>query len=290
MKFLALTLTLALGWNQSVLACSEDGKSGFLPENSLRIPVGMKTNGGLTEEQFNAVITKVERIYAPIIENLGSKLVVERLWENDRVNALAKRDAPKVWTVQMFGGLARHSTITPDGFALVLCHEIGHHIGGAPKKRSSLMPWVSSEGQSDYFATLKCLRRVFQFDNNAAVVKKLLVPSALTAACKNAHSREDVSVCIRSGMAGASVAALFAQEGRTKTASFTTPDAAQVSSNYDGHPDTQCRLDTFFQGAICEAGMNEDVSQSDETVGTCHGALNHDAGLRPRCWHKPKDK
>jgi len=37
MKFLA-ALLLTLSLSGSVLACSEDGRSGFLPENDLKIP------------------------------------------------------------------------------------------------------------------------------------------------------------------------------------------------------------------------------------------------------------
>ena len=285
MKALALVLALVSGWT---FACSEDGKSGFLPENDLYIPVGSKSiSGGLSQAQFNAVITKVENFYAPIVADLGGKLVVERLWDDGNVNAYAKRDTPKVWTVQMFGGLARHETITADGFSLVLCHELGHHIGGAPKKRNGRTPWASSEGQSDYFATLKCLRQVFLHDNNAAVVKKLAAPAHLVSACKKAFRKDDVNICVRSGMAGASVAALFASMDDSKLANFSTPDLTVVTSNVDSHPATQCRLDTFFQGAICQVGFNEEVSQSDEIKGTCHGVTGYTTGLRPRCWHKP---
>jgi hypothetical protein len=187
----------------------------------------------------------------------------------------------------MFGGLARHSSVTTDGFALVLCHELGHHIGGAPKKRNTLNPWAGSEGQSDYFATHKCLRQVFLNDNNEAIVKKLVAPAALVSACKKAHNKDDANICIRSGMAGASVAALFSSMDHSKAASFSTPDSHVVSANVDSHPATQCRLDTFFQGSICEVSFHEDVSQRDEVQGTCHAANGHKTGLRPRCWHKP---
>ncbi len=284
MKALALFLTLVSGWT---FACSENGKTGFLPENDLRIPVGAKSLNGMTEGQFNAVISKVEKIYAPVVSNMGAKLVIERLWTAEKVNAAAMRLQPKVWTVEMYGGLARHSSVTADGFALVLCHELGHHIGGAPKYKNLMKPWASSEGQSDYFATLKCLRHVFLNDNNEAIVKRLVAPEALVSACKKNHNKEDAYICIRSGMAGASVAALFSSMGRSKAASFSTPDTSVVESNLDAHPATQCRLDTFFQGSICEVAFNEDVSQKDEIRGTCHAANGHKTGLRPRCWHRP---
>lgn len=289
MKALALILILVfgtiLGTNAS--ACSEDGSSGFLPENDLRIPVGAKSQGSMTEVQFESVINKVEKIYSPVVANMDAKLVIKRLWTHPKVNAVAYRQEKDVWTVEMYGALARHPSITRDGFALVLCHELGHHIGGAPKYRSLAKPWASSEGQSDYFATLKCLRRVFLNDNNDAIVKKLSPPSALVSACNKAHNKEDALICIRSGMAGASVAALFSSLGSSKLASFNTPDETVVKANSDEHPATQCRLDTFFQGSICEVAFNEDVSQKDEVKGTCHAANGHKTGLRPRCWHKP---
>lgn len=286
MKFLsALLLTLAI--SGSVLACSEDGRSGFLPENDLNIPVGAKTVGGITEPQFNAVIDKLETIYAPIVSNMGGTLRINRKWGDGTVNANATRAGS--WVVNMFGGLARHQTITEDGFALVLCHEIGHHLGGAPKVAGFLNRWASNEGQSDYFATLKCLRKAFLNDKNSTIVRKLNAPAALTQACAKAWpNKDDKAICVRSGMAGASVAALFAALRNKPEAKFETPDTKVVAKTDDAHPAHQCRLDTYFQGALCEIGLNEDVSQKDEVQGTCHGSLGHTSGLRPLCWFKPK--
>jgi hypothetical protein len=286
MKFLA-ALLLTLSLSGSVLACSEDGRSGFLPENDLKIPVGVKSVGGITEAQFNAVIDKLETIYAPIVSNMGGTLRINRKWGDATVNANATRSGS--WVVNMFGGLARHQTITEDGFALVLCHEIGHHLGGAPKVAGFLNRWASNEGQSDYFATLKCLRKAFLNDKNTTIVRKLKAPVALTQACAKAWpNKDDKAICVRAGMAGASVAALFASLRNKPEAKFETPDTNIVSRTDDAHPAHQCRLDTYFQGALCEIGLNEDVSQKDEVQGTCHASLGHTSGLRPLCWFKPK--
>ena len=290
MKFL-LSLTLALSITGSVFACSEDGKSGFLPENDMYIPVGVKAAGGLTEAQFNKVIDKLETLYAPIVSNMGGKLKIQRKWDDGTVNANAMRMG-STWNVNMYGGLARHQTITEDGFSLVLCHEIGHHLGGAPKVNSPLAmnKWASNEGQSDYYATLKCLRKLFMSENNAAAIKKMTVPAALTNACtKQWSNKTDRDICIRGGMAGASVAGLFAAMRNQPEAKFETPDTKVVSKTDDAHPAFQCRLDTYFQGALCEANFNEDVSQKDETVSTCNKSTGHKIGLRPLCWFKPKN-
>lgn len=287
MRKLAQGLLLAtIIASQPVLACSKNGEEGFLPKNNLNIPVSEKQLGGITEEEFNNVIDQVETLYAPIVKQLGGNLKVLRKWTDGTVNAYAER-AGSTWMVSMFGGLARHRTITADGFALVVCHEIGHHIGGAPIYSGD--DWASNEGQSDYFATLKCLRRTWMNEDNASVVRNMEVPEYLTESCQKAwSSASDRAICVRGAMAGASVANLFAAlSWNSKLPQFNTPDMKQVSRTNDNHPATQCRLDTYFQGALCEKSFNEDVAADSEVTGTCHGSIGHVTGLRPRCWFKP---
>lgn len=278
-------LTLAL----PAFTCTEEGTGGFIPDNNMNIPVSAMQRGGISEEEFNAVIDKYEAIYAPIVSEMGGKLKIFRNWEDGTVNASAMRLGG--WVVNMYGGLARHEKITTDGFALVLCHEIGHHLGGAPKVTSFpwINMWASNEGQADYFATLKCLRKGFLNDNNAEIVSQMVVPTALATACAETYSDEaEKNICIRSGMAGMSVSSLFAAMKKEPEPRFDTPDIKVVKKTDHAHPAYQCRLDTYFQGAICDKSFNEDVSQKDEVQGTCHGSTGYQKGLRPLCWFKPK--
>lgn len=297
-QMMAMVLGLSLAGQG--LACSRDGKGGIVPENDLYIPAGLKSiNGGITQEQFTRAIDKVEEIYAPIIDNMGAKLQIERNWDDGTVNAYASQSG-KTWKVAMFGGLARHATITEDGMSLVVCHEIGHHIGGAPKKggstgggwwggSSGAASWASNEGQADYFATLKCLRKSFLNDNNVEIVAKMAIPPLVTEQCKNSvnNNAEDTALCVRMSMAGKSVSDLFSALGKLPETKFDTPDSKVVAKTDDNHPKAQCRLDTYFQGSLCDINMNEDVSQKDEVKGTCHPSLGHKKGTRPLCWFKP---
>lgn len=272
-----------------VFVLSLQAQARIVPENDLYIPEGVKFAGGITEEEFNNVIEKVGNIYIPIAASMGGSLQIARKWSDGTVNANATRMGG-AWNVNMYGGLARHATITSDGFSLVLCHEIGHQLGGAPKVAGFLgfNRWASNEGQADYFSTLKCLRQVFLNDNNEEAVAKLKAPEHLVQACQKAWAnKNDKDICVRSGMAGASVAALFAALRSKPEAQFHTPDAVEVAKTNDAHPAHQCRLDTYFQGALCEKIVGEEVSQKDEVKGTCHGSTGHTVGLRPRCWFKP---
>ncbi len=285
---MSMALSLALSIN-SPFACDMHGTTGFLPKNSLRIPVGLKNGGGISEAQFHRVIDRVTKIYAPELKKMGANLVVEKNWANTEVNAYAMQDGNN-WIVSMFGGLARHRTITEDGFTIVMCHELGHHIGGAPKKIDtwSKMPrWASSEGQSDYFANLKCLRRVFENDQNEMIVKNLKVPTTVTEKCQNIYKNSnEIAICIRGAMAGLSVGKLFQELGGEKEIQFHTPDPSVVAVNYDAHPDAQCRLDTYFQGSLCDKSVSDEVSNQSQHDGTCTQKNGDRIGLRPACWFK----
>lgn len=290
MKFLSLFVALSMTLSSmAAFGCSEDGSSGIIEENTIQIPVGAKFAGGISEAEFKKVIDDLEVIYVPIAKKMGGNLKINRLWTDATANANASRQG-KTWTVNMYGGLARHPAITADGFSLVLCHEIGHQIGGAPKTNAlfGLMKWASNEGQSDWWATAKCLRTLFWNDNNIQIVKTLNAPAPLIAGCAKAHpNKEEAAICVRGGMAGASVAGFFAAARNQPASKFETPDTSKVAKTNNAHPATQCRLDTYFQGALCEKAHTEDVSQSDEVKGTCHGFTGQTSGLRPLCWFKP---
>jgi len=282
---LAATLLISI----PSIACTPDAREGFVPKNNLKIFANQKSINGITEEQFNDVITKVETIYAPIISGMGATLQIERKWEDPTVNAYAQQMG-KTWKVSMFGGLARHETITYDAMALVVCHEIGHHIGGAPRKISPWSsPWASNEGQADYFATLKCLRRTWINDNNAEIVKTLNAPKMVTDLCKKTYKSDkvDQALCVRTSMAGKSVSDLFSSLSKLPETKFDTPDSKVVSSTDDNHPKAQCRLDTYYQGSLCDIAFTDDVSQKDEVLATCHPSKGDKIGMRPLCWFKP---
>lgn len=257
----------------------------FLPENKLSIP-DSKSAQGISEAQFLNVISKIEKTYQPIADDLGIDLVFYKSWKSNTVNAYADRSDDYRWNVTFYGGLARHETITEDGFALVVCHELGHHFGGAPQKTGN--KWSSAEGQADYYAPLKCLRRVWEHDHNEAIVATLNVPEFVQIYCKNQFVKaNDQAICMRSSMAGLSVALLMqALEYESITPQFHTPDQNIATMTNLMHPAPQCRLDTYFQGALCAVDVNSELDESNIKKGTCHPANGHTIGNRPTCWLK----
>lgn len=270
------------------IACDISGKTGFAPTNDRRISVWDKNNNGMTIEKFDEIINRVVDVYKPIVNSKGGNLRIMRNWYTDTVNASAERDG-EFWVVNMYGGLARSPELTDDGFMGVICHELGHHIGGAPKKKSGIFAshWASNEGQSDYFATLKCMRKILQNDDNIAIVNKMQVDTEAKIACERVYqSANEVALCERISMASKSLA-IFLNSFRNGSVSFNTPDTSVVSKTYNDHPSAQCRLDTYFQGVLCDKSVDNDVSDSNTTQGTCTRGENLQYGARPLCWYKP---
>lgn len=270
----------------SVFACDIHGKTGFMPENNLRISKFAKDTNGMTQEKFLSIIKRVSDVYAPIVASRGATLNMVNNWDDETVNAYADQDG-KTWSVHMFGGLARHTLTTDDGFMLVVCHETGHHLGGAPKYGGG-SDWAANEGQADYWGALKCLKRVLENDDNISAVSKMSVDAEATKQCQMVYKTDaEVALCQRISMAGKSLGQLLGSLGGSSNVNFNTPDKSKVRRTNDAHPKAQCRLDTYFNGSLCDKSFTEDVSETNPIPGTCIKRDGYKVGTRPLCWYKP---
>jgi hypothetical protein len=249
----------------------------FAPINNKRIPVNSFT--GITEEEFTGVLDKVFETYEPVFTDHKAKFIIERYWDDETVNAYAFRDDEDGWHIAMYGGLARHPEVTVDGFMLVACHEIGHHLGGFPRS-----DWASNEGNSDYYGTLKCLRRMWANEDSIKVVEKMDVDTEATEMCEQQWQKaEEIAVCERSAMAGKSLGRLLADLGGEEMPEFDTPDESVVNKTNNQHPAAQCRLDTYFHGSLCTVDWQMDMDESDPNIGACKAG---EIGGRRQCWFK----
>ena len=307
-SLLATSIALILSTGLGVAATQKRQLcEGFVPVNTMKIPVGWKAPigwksrvqfgkagskaGGITEKQFNDVMDRMEKLYTDEIKQQGATLKINRNWTDNTVNASAE-EIGKTWVLNMYGGLARHPEINLEGMALVVCHEMGHHRGGAPHFGDSdgASDWGTNEGGADYYATLKCLRRYFAEDDNASILAQAQLDPFAVSQCKAQFTNDkDVQLCERSSMSGQSVAGLFMDlSGSSVRPQYNTPDKREVSEMDDNHPATQCREDTYFAGATCHVDASVANSNTDYREGTCVQGVDT-VGYRPRCWFKPTD-
>ena len=268
------------------------------PENDLYISSDDKSAGTVTKDEFDKAVQEMRDIYTPLFQNeYNATLDLQADWEDGTVNAFAQQ-LGRTWRVKMFGGLARHPEATLDGFRAVICHEIGHHIAGAPRKSSWFgVTWASNEGQSDYYATTKCLRKLFSEGEH--VEKTLKVWSSDNLSEDEQHAKNlcdstyyedlDKAVCLRGALAGQSLARLLGSLSGNAEVSFSNPDQNEAERTNHNHPQAQCRMDTYFQGALCINDPYELADARDATKGYCTLQEEFEIGLRPHCWYKPSE-
>ncbi|MBS2026705.1 MAG: hypothetical protein JST54_02275 [Deltaproteobacteria bacterium] len=239
---------------------------------------------GLDELQFNQVLDAVEATYTPILAQRNLRFIIERRWPDDAVNSSPFRGATFVG-ISISGGIARARGMTQDALALVACHELGHLLGGFPQGN----PGMSNEGQADYFATAKCLRRIFTSPSSQTFSRLPASDPVARKACAAAFSGEHQrAICIRSALAALSASRMTSTwRDDEPLAALDTPDPFRTTVTDDRHMPRQCRLDTQFQGALCAKPATEDFSDLAPEPGACTRAEHFTIGMRPRCWYQP---
>lgn len=290
-----------------------DVACNFFPPNQLRYPI--RPTGQMTQPTFERIIQIVQQVYAPIFQRAGRPpLKISSRWTDDSVNAFAFicNDPSQLGTpgyppecnsgmtnmsgryfplsiVVLFGGLVRSPEMTAEGLVLVACHEMGHHMGGYPRYGGNT-EWAATEGQSDYFATAKCARQVFgALGQNAFWASRAPVPLQVRVQCQASFPQnpEEAAICMRSSLGGLALARVLAtaRSADPRMVDFAKPDANRVVTTFEGHPEAQCRLDTYFAGSICQVSANEAFSPTDSRLGACTPQRVQSRGSRPLCWY-----
>ena len=276
----------------------------FMPKNDLHLQ-DRKGEGNIDEEKFNSILDTIESHYADIVQSYGATLRVNRLWQNSTVNASASQSGTR-WTINMYGGLARRPEVTAEGFALVACHELGHHLGGVVFYEGTA-PWASSEGQSDYFATISCAKLIFADEPVInATFESILLDFQGGETIKNQcdliyADTAQRHICYRSAVGGKSLGDLLSALGGQGVPQFDTPDTAIPNKTQRSHPKGQCRLDTYVAGALCGAQWDHGIipgkdaadrnslkAYIDAKVYACHN-YQDEHGYRPACWFNARD-
>jgi hypothetical protein len=248
-----------------------------IPSNPGNSKLFVTKEQGLSQSEYNDVLKQFELSWSNLIENkYNKKLILKDAWEESRVNAHATRDDDNNPVIVFNGGLARHEQMTKEGMLLILCHELGHHYGGAPKSfrgKSSRRSWSSAEGQADYFATNKCMNAFLPYTLSAMSIDYDTAPLGC-----------DSELCRRIAPAALSVGNLFASlKQQWRKPSINKKDPNKVDKTEYTHPSPQCRVDTFLAGSLCEQEFGIDFDNKDHRVGACL-IEEYPAGARPSCW------
>lgn len=272
-----------------VRACPVD-ENTLTTSEAVHVPINPMVKDQMSQQRFLEILSWFESQYSELIREKGATLKIISDWEETLANAFAQREG-NVWIIRVLGGMARHHFVTEDAFILLLCHEMGHHVGGAPKSSTLFSTsWSSNEGQADYYASLKCMRKLLSSQDNMRIIQNTQVPTTVRSRCSTSfQDPQESALCVRSSLAALSLAKFFNRGAETHTpVAFDTPDLSRVRRTSHKHPEAQCRLDTLFAGSVCETKVSSDVSDEEEVSGSCHENLGNKIGLRPLCWFSPK--
>ncbi|MBF0300653.1 MAG: hypothetical protein HQK51_18205 [Oligoflexia bacterium] len=252
----------------------------------------------ITDEEFKEIVKKIENIYTPNFKKQGYSFNTKVVENKDFLATETKGRGNKAFVI-IHKGIKDHPLMDADAVALVYCHEVGHLMGGSPfemeleenqtrkfqGEQAKEYP-RSFEGQADYFASLKCMRRYLANENNIKVVKQMKVDKTVSELCNKSFSDEGkAAICIRTAMASMTLLSTFAVLHENESPQFSKTDNLISSKTRKGHPPLQCRLDTFMAGALCPVDVEIEVSYENIHQGSCSLLGGHNTrAIRPRCW------
>lgn len=233
------------------------------------------------------ILTEVNDIYGPHAKSLNQSFEIVILDSQAEV-ASADTDG-KNHKIVHYKGLVNNPKIDEDVIRLISCHEIGHTHGGAPRRHipeewnGPTAPdgysFISTEGQSDYYATAICFRSLIK---NQERKKRLTnIKADIVSLCDSVWRKKsnDSYSCQRAIVA----AEKFLTMHIDMNLSVSTPDTSIATKRLrDTYPSRQCRLDTFAKGALCKSHKNLLFNFSDSQANECENP----EGKRPLCWFK----
>lgn len=180
------------------------------------LPDSLEMNETNNFSEMRAMEETVGRFESTMLRRLPHEhdLVIRFDALNPRVNAEVVMDNGHV-TIVVWGGMLGHPKMNPSTMYLLLCHELGHYLGGPPLK--SRTGWSSTEGQSDYYSSYACLKDLGMNEGQ-------FIDSALT------------------------LTSIYAEVTRDVRPKLDSCDQTVVSRINYGYPSAQCRLDTLVAG------------------------------------------
>ncbi|MBF0361179.1 MAG: hypothetical protein HQK49_09220 [Oligoflexia bacterium] len=257
--------------------------STFLVTTTI-ISAGLAT---VTSERFDEIIDDIQKIYASTIKSERDlNLFIMRLGMSpnglrDGVAIVGKRAMITISKV-----VASDANITEDAFAMLVCHEFGHVLGGRPTfDKKGMIGITSVEGQADYWAAAKCFKKYATKTKMNLISQKVLenfvsdIPDVIAKKCKKNFSQDTYKslICQRTAKAALSLKDYFNLNKSTNDDDYVSENKVAKKTKslttLTTYGTNQCRFETYLRGAYCDSDIN---SNSNCTVGD---------GVRPNCWY-----
>lgn len=200
----------------------------------------------LTLREYSLVEQKIRSYYQSFEKR--KELKINAFWNNNVPNAYTKNDENKI-DIYILGGFLKSRLMTKNVLALVLCHELGHHMGGYPfgliQRRGSNDDRpehdLSNEGQADFWAANNCMWEVLDDKKEHFYINQKCL--------ERFRTEEQRSLCQQIINAGKSYVNLVKN---ILNLNYETTVTANATRNlYVGeYPSLDCRRETYRAGAL----------------------------------------
>ncbi|MEI8025161.1 MAG: hypothetical protein WCI18_02320 [Pseudomonadota bacterium] len=248
----------------------------------------------MDRESFEKLVVSVLSYFDKYAAKNRAKITYEIFWDSSSSGAFTlRKDQGHTWHFFVYDGVLRLPYATEDLISSILCHEVGHHLGGYPFKENA---WAAAEGQADYFAMHVCLPELFARKPQKNAEYRDRAPLVLKQLCDKSFAdpiRRDV--CYREAVTVETLLKYEGSDGKVKL-SLTNRDPLKVDTTNLLHPGAQCRIDTAISGAMCsmkfqlgyvpgyfDKGQNTPEAELDSNQYVCNG--EGQLSSRPSCWY-----
>ncbi len=190
-------------------------------------------------------------------------------------------------------GTDDYGILDKNSLTLIMCHEVGHTLGGMPYLDPLFVNgFLSSEGQADYFASMKCLPKILR--SEYAHIPLLPLPQErYFEECSKTHTDEfSIAICTQVIEASYKLATYFQYTRDREIQISIDKRTEEISSvtryfkdNLNYYPSSQCRFETYLAGALCVDDPNNYFSDAYTFRGSECQSMNM-ISKRPNCWFK----
>lgn len=248
---LLLGLLLSMAQTPRVLIRAKTSARDVHAQDSARsdyfyLPVGSTQVSSLTESDYQGVVQKfMARYFSKVYHQTGLPLIIPNEWSSPYFAAFASKKEGYM-QISLWGGMARAPGSNKAILATILCHELGHVLGGEPLQTIPGADWASTEGQSDFYASSVCMPDFF-------TAHPELAPIPSPRALELCHENKMCGQVLQAGFETVQFFQAYAYK-EIIPVSLDTVASATKELVRNSYPSDQCRLDTYVAGAYCQLG------------------------------------
>ena len=239
----------------------------------------LSTSGFASEAKFNNTLNQARSYFSPLYQKHGKKLSIIGEWDYDENNAKASAYTVDHYYIEIYGGALKAEGTNIDSLRAMICHEVGHHFGGAPFMPAYYEDYYlfrgSSEGQADYFATSTCLKNWFRGEDHWKVISSAGFSTKDQKFCQRYYqSRSKIGLCVRIITAYKKMLQMKIESSTPLNWLAPKEDYPYMLASSVIHPKNKCRLETAYAGVICQKNHPLGCLSSDTPI----------EASRPLCW------